>query len=326
MMELPAGWYVIAEVSTLATRKPNPVRRFGMDLVVWRTAQGDWIVQSDRCPHRSASLSLGWIKDDCVVCPFHGFAFNGAGNCVHVPEIGGKAPGIKVQTFKAAVRHELLWVDFRASGGDLPWFSDLDESFTFTRASHVWKTHFSRCVENQLDYVHLPYVHRTTIGRGFDPRRPYEFNESVGGIRGQAVDRPGEVGYIEFKYPNIWTLCAMRDLRQFVAFVPVDHHETLILMRNYHRLTRIPILQQIVSVFLHFFNNKILSQDHDVVMSQKPADSSIAEREILMKSDSGIKMFREWFMSRTKGVKLEGGGMPPSADSLHDLHVGSQNH
>jgi len=29
-----------------------------------------------------------------------------------------------------------------------------------------WNAHYSRCIENQLDVVHLPFVHYNTIGRG----------------------------------------------------------------------------------------------------------------------------------------------------------------
>ncbi len=29
-----------------------------------------------------------------------------------------------------------------------------------------WPTHYSRAIENQLDVVHLPFIHHNTIGRG----------------------------------------------------------------------------------------------------------------------------------------------------------------
>ncbi|MBV9386391.1 MAG: Rieske (2Fe-2S) protein [Chroococcidiopsidaceae cyanobacterium CP_BM_ER_R8_30] len=29
----------------------------------------------DICPHRGASLALGWVEGDTLVCPYHGLAF-----------------------------------------------------------------------------------------------------------------------------------------------------------------------------------------------------------------------------------------------------------
>jgi phenylpropionate dioxygenase-like ring-hydroxylating dioxygenase large terminal subunit len=56
-MELPDGWYAIAESREISPNKPLGIRRFGIDLVLWR-ADDKLVVMVDRCPHRSAKLSL----------------------------------------------------------------------------------------------------------------------------------------------------------------------------------------------------------------------------------------------------------------------------
>lgn len=48
-------------------------------------------MQIDSCPHRSASLSLGDVVEDCITCPFHGFRFDPTGGCSLVPETGRAA-------------------------------------------------------------------------------------------------------------------------------------------------------------------------------------------------------------------------------------------
>ena len=41
---------------------------------------------NDVCPHRGAPLSQGWVnKQDCVVCPYHGWAFDSEGVLKEVP-------------------------------------------------------------------------------------------------------------------------------------------------------------------------------------------------------------------------------------------------
>ena len=44
---------------------------------------------NDVCPHRGAPLSQGWVSEvqghDCVVCPYHGWAFDAEGVLRDVP-------------------------------------------------------------------------------------------------------------------------------------------------------------------------------------------------------------------------------------------------
>ena len=46
-------------------------------------------VMDDTCPHAGASLSIGLIHDDCIVCPWHGWAFRFEdGRCPDNPAVG----------------------------------------------------------------------------------------------------------------------------------------------------------------------------------------------------------------------------------------------
>jgi nitrite reductase/ring-hydroxylating ferredoxin subunit len=38
-----------------------------------------------RCPHRQSTLSVGWVEQDCIRCRFHGWKFDGSGQCVEQP-------------------------------------------------------------------------------------------------------------------------------------------------------------------------------------------------------------------------------------------------
>ena len=37
---------------------------------------GEFVALDNRCPHRGGSLGEGEIKDDIVICPWHGWEFN----------------------------------------------------------------------------------------------------------------------------------------------------------------------------------------------------------------------------------------------------------
>lgn len=80
------AWWPVAAIENLKPDEPNALELFGEKLVAWRTASGEWVVQADRCPHRLAPLSDGFVAADggSVVCSYHGYAFNNAGRCVSI--------------------------------------------------------------------------------------------------------------------------------------------------------------------------------------------------------------------------------------------------
>ncbi|MFP4457458.1 MAG: hypothetical protein ACLFPS_07350 [Clostridia bacterium] len=49
---------------------------------------------------------------------------------------------------------------------EIPFFKELKQGFQYSTFSEVWNVHYTRAIENQLDVVHLPFVHETTIGKG----------------------------------------------------------------------------------------------------------------------------------------------------------------
>ena len=76
-------WYPLA-LETELTDKPLKKKLLDVDLVLARLG-GDLIVAKDLCIHRGAPLTNGWIKDDSIVCPYHGYRYDSAGHCVFVP-------------------------------------------------------------------------------------------------------------------------------------------------------------------------------------------------------------------------------------------------
>jgi len=61
-----------------------------------------------------------------------------------------------------------LWYgDEEKATGNLPFLDKhVDDSYVWSEMEDHWNAHYSRCIENQLDVVHLPFVHYNTIGRG----------------------------------------------------------------------------------------------------------------------------------------------------------------
>ena len=164
-------WYAVLESRELPRRRPLGVERFGERLVLWRTADGP-ACAVDRCCHRGAALSAGEITgDDRLQCPFHGFEYDAAGRCRLIPAAGRAADvpaRYRVRAYPARESHGFIFVWWGTAEPDPPvppFFPGLD-GFRSSTLVDRWPVHYSRVIENQLDLAHLPFVHRTTIGRG----------------------------------------------------------------------------------------------------------------------------------------------------------------
>lgn len=318
---IPNQWYVVLESNEVKGNKPIGVTRFGEKLVAWRDARGQVSVMRDLCPHRGVALSAGDVRGNCLECPFHGFQFDTTGRCTLIPANGqGAVPpkAFQVTTYPTREAHSFIYVWYgEPQAGDaypaLPWFDSIDDTFTFKTLRDHWATHYSRAIENQLDVVHLPFIHRTTIGRGNRTivngpitrweRCPDEsdlLNVWVYNVRddGQPPRRADELPapdrrpFLQFRYPNVWHNWIADDLRVVVAFAPIDDANTLMYLRYYQRVVKTPIIRDIFNWVGTAANLIIERQDKRVVITQEPKRASLRMGEKLIQGDSPIIEYR----------------------------------
>ncbi len=296
---------MISAASEVTLKNPLPVRCFGKNLVVWRKSDGVPVAMIDRCPHRSAKLSIGTIKGDSIECPFHGFTFDDRGHCTLVPETGKAASKLNVETFHIVERHGFIWI-WHGNGSanpakEVPWFQALSSGkWSYSQQVTEWPTHITRCIENQLDYAHLPFVHKNTIGSNIDVTKPVKFEDNDDCIRFYPGGAESNKGFIEYRFPNIWMLSIVPGkFAQMMAFVPVSEELTKLYLRGYQSFVTLPGLSTIIDTIMSLQSKYILNQDRAVVLSQHPLSSIDAKHELLYPSDTAIKMFRNrWLETR----------------------------
>ena len=68
-------WYATMPVSHL-TEGPKPFRLMNEDIVLFLDADGNPAALRDRCCHRTAKLSKGWMDDGDLVCGYHGWTYD----------------------------------------------------------------------------------------------------------------------------------------------------------------------------------------------------------------------------------------------------------
>ncbi|EJL30779.1 Rieske (2Fe-2S) domain-containing protein [Caulobacter sp. AP07] len=162
-------WHPVAKAEDLA-EAPLAVKLLDVDLVLYR-AQDGVTAALDMCPHRWIRLSAGTVTDGNIVCPFHGLAFDGTGQCVHVPALGrtAKLPAsYRVATFRTAIKYGMIWVCLDDDSQEpLPTFEAL-EGYDISALGFgnvcLWPMSAARQIENFFDLAHLPLIHATTLG------------------------------------------------------------------------------------------------------------------------------------------------------------------
>ena len=76
----PRGWFCVGISSELGPGDVRPASYFGRELVLFRTQAGEARVLDAYCPHLGAHLGHGGkIDGEVIVCPFHGWRFDGNG-------------------------------------------------------------------------------------------------------------------------------------------------------------------------------------------------------------------------------------------------------
>ncbi len=145
----------------------------GRSILLYRTPQGALVAMEDRCPHRSAPLSLGRKEGDAVRCMYHGMLFGPDGHCRQVPGMDKIPPGADVPTLAAVEKDGWIWV----------WLGDpatadpalICEAVGPTDPDWVLKTNAIRIetnyrqeIANLADLSHVSWVHGETFGGSDD--------------------------------------------------------------------------------------------------------------------------------------------------------------
>ncbi|WP_300410432.1 aromatic ring-hydroxylating dioxygenase subunit alpha [Lagierella sp.] len=308
-------WYAILPSKDVKKNSPIGVKRLNSNLVLFRNQSGNITCLTDRCSHRGAALSKGVIKGNCIKCPFHGIEFDSKGDCKLIPALGvsNQSNLSRFNIEKHIVQEKygivFLWYgDSKKVTKHIPFFEDyIEKDFVYSELKDHWNTHYSRAIENQLDVVHLPFVHHNTIGRGNKtlvngPK--VEFHDY---IMKTSADNEVDKGQkplsnkdasikktnLNFIFPNIWLNNVTDKIKILIYFVPVDEENTLLYIRFYNRITKIKPIDSLIAFFGKIANKIVERQDKRVVVTQVPKKSGLKIGENLIPGDSPIIKYRQ---------------------------------
>jgi 5,5'-dehydrodivanillate O-demethylase len=251
---------------------PQAVKVLGEELVLFRDEFGKLGLLGLHCPHRGTSLEYGDIEDGGIRCPYHGWLFNVAGQCLEMPAepTDSKFPQ-KVRHLSYAVKEQggLIFAYMGPDRDDpppLPRYSPLIDRGGRRQVEQVRRCDYNwfNFFENSADPAHICILHRHA-GYGeqswgdqfFGYKRMPEFNyvELDYGMK-VVMTKPGpepgtewademslalpsiiQVGDTEFVHAKLDAAALMRDGSQcehFLFLTPNDDDHFMIFTVDYY--------------------------------------------------------------------------------------------
>ena len=306
------SWMPVTNSSELTSAAPLGTMLLDTPVVLWRSSDGAAHAARDQCPHRGAALSLGQLRDDTLMCGYHGWVYDSGGRCVHQPASPSLTPPPKarLEMFDVCERYGVVFVAI----GDAPaappdYFPEWDEAGVRHYHDEPVVVHASgpRIVENFLDMAHFPFVHPGVLGaESHTEVRDYTVTTTETGIEvtdcvfWQPAATPGSTGGTDVAYrysvphPYVATLsksaCGDADrLSLMIMASPLDEEHC--------RAWIIGAFTDPDSTVDDFvaFNHRIFLQDVPVLESQRPRRLPLdPSAELAQRADRASTAYRRW--------------------------------
>jgi 5,5'-dehydrodivanillate O-demethylase len=216
---------------------------------LYRGETGTPHVVGFRCPHRGTQLSTGWVEGDCIRCVYHGWLFDGSGQCKEQPaEEKSFASKIRINSYPTREYLGLIFTYFgEGNAPPFPLYPHIEEEGVLeVLSTEVWPCNFFQRIDNNGDTYHVPFVHRgaysasATNNRSGLPKISKE--ESPWGTTSYASFPQGWRNVFQFFMPNTYAFrnpspepeCPWEDRMQWD--VPLDDENSL-----EFRLRRLPL-------------------------------------------------------------------------------------
>ena len=170
------NWYPICAIEKLVAGGIYPFRLLNEPLILFRNAMGQAVCLQDRCPHRSTPLSLGRLVNGVVECRYHGWQFDGTGQCVRIPALAKESafPKRSCAVAKLVVEeYGLIWVYHGNQQSTQSLSANYDQHFSGYIGKNCTRFDYSMdiaiphelMIENLLDPAHLPFAHHGTLSK-----------------------------------------------------------------------------------------------------------------------------------------------------------------
>lgn len=181
----PRGWFMIADASEV-TQKPQGIRFFGQDMVIYRGESGRVVVMDAYCPHMGTHFAKNetsyvvldgkHVEGDSIRCPYHGWKFGPDGKCEEIPYSPAPIPKsacVQSWPIKEVAGCVFIWHDEEGNDPDydVPSFPEWDDpAWVNWKIDHlgILNCHPQEIIDNITDKAHLEPIHGSSDMQHFE--------------------------------------------------------------------------------------------------------------------------------------------------------------
>lgn len=218
-------WQPVYRAEDLQPGQLRPIQIMGERFTLFRGETGTPHVVAFRCAHRGTQLSTGWVEGDSVRCRYHGWRYEGSGQCVEQPgEEASYAEKVTIRSYPTREYLGLIFVYFgEGEAPSLRRYPGLDGPGVLeVYPSEVWPCNYFNRIDNACDVGHVSFTHRDSRDAvNQHPELPVlSARETESGVM-TCVERAGKlVATLHFHMPNVNHLrtdLSLRDPKSEVA-------------------------------------------------------------------------------------------------------------
>lgn len=136
----------------------------GQEIVLFKPSSGNVGIVDAFCKHIGAHLGKGGkVKNECLICPFHGFKFNADGECLqsgYETEVDSKMNSSKWHTKIVLDQVFCFYHPKKIAPKWEPSVPGYNQNTEFRSHSWVMSSNVIDIFENTVDLVHFQYVYK----------------------------------------------------------------------------------------------------------------------------------------------------------------------
>ena len=165
------NWFPVVPISSYDFSNPSKITILNKEFVLWKKNENEFVVQDDKCSHRCAPLSEGYLDRTSgnLRCSYHGWEFTTKGSLGCLPQSNtpyayGGIKRLSIHTYETCVYGDILWAFLGNKTAEKsnyinghPFkFQLVDGMKTMMREVPY---DFFILLENLFDPAHVPFAH-----------------------------------------------------------------------------------------------------------------------------------------------------------------------
>src|SRR5262249_54255357 len=162
-------WQPVYVSERLKVGQAVPIKIMSEEFTLYRGASGAPYVVGFRCAHRGTQLSIGWVEGECIRCFYHGWKYDGTGQCIEQPaENESFASKVKIRSYPVQEYLGLVFA-YLAEGAAPPFarYPNLEVGGLVERSSYIGKCIYFGRFKKGVAHARVPSTYAKSNSRKF---------------------------------------------------------------------------------------------------------------------------------------------------------------